>query len=116
MLANIGNVRVSQSARIALGGNVIPTHQVMYTIGDQGPFTDAFADSQYSPQNVYTIMAARMVKLYHLGVTLPYPPKQVGTNPNTWQIPLLPNPGDVAVGSAALAPTGVFTYVEPPTT
>jgi len=113
MLANIGNIRVSQSARLSLNGQVTPTHAVMYSIGDQGPFTDNFSDSNYSPENVMIAMAGRMVKLYQLGVVLPYPPQPVPGQANTWNIPILPNPGNVAAGGAALAPIGSFQYTAP---
>ena len=92
MLANIGNVRVMQSARVKLGGQVVPIHQVSYTIGDQGPFTDAFEDAQYTPENVQQAQAERIVKLHQIGVPLPVPPEPVPGDPTKWKLPTQPTP------------------------
>lgn len=113
MLANIDNLRVVQSARLSLNGQAIPTHQVIYTIGDQGPYNDNFTADQWTPDNVFRAQAARIVKLYQIGVKLPYPPVQTPGLPKQWTIPILPNPTASNGSTAALTPVGSYTYIEP---
>jgi hypothetical protein len=115
MLANIDNIRVSQTARVQVTGQVTAAHAVLYTIAGQGPYTDYFEDPNFTPQNVFTAQAARIVKLYHLGVQLQYPPGAVPGQPGTWSIPILPNPSVAGTTAGALVPTGNFIYTEPPT-
>jgi len=112
MLANINNQTVTQSARIKLNGQVVPVHQVRYFIGDQGPFTDAFEGDQFTPENVQTAQAARIVNLHEIGVPLPQPPMKQPGNPG-YQIPIVPTPPVGAPVGPAPAPTGHFTYTPP---
>jgi hypothetical protein len=92
MLANVSDVRVTQTARVNMNGQVTPIHQVQYNIAGQGPFRDSFDDAHYTPENVQNAQVARMVQMHRIGVPMPVPPQPVAGSPGSWAVPHVPPP------------------------
>lgn len=112
MLENVNNTRVVQSARIKLNGQVEPIHQVTYMIGEQGPFTDAFANGDFTPENVEAKQAERIVSLHRIGVALPVPPVEHSGEPGVWDVHRS-NPGGPHPVGAPILPPPPYRHVVP---
>lgn len=66
--ALITNVRITDTPLLTAGFQLVRSKLVTYNVADQGPFSDTFTATEYTPEAVDAAWALQIEKLRALGV------------------------------------------------